>query len=302
MDKSPLVSVVMCVYNGERFIQKQIESILSQTYKEFELLILDDCSTDSSVEIINNYIKVDQRIRLIQNPKNLGFNKNFEKGFRLSNGKLIAISDQDDIWLPEKISRLVDCIDDHILIYSNSSRIDEKDNMLSGNLDWNIHHVNNPGYKSFIDANFITGHTCLFKKELLNYILPFPQNLFFYDWWLGFTAAYVGRVKYLDEALTKYRIHSRSVYQELINQQKKQKNWPKLQREQIEAFAEAPFLKYQDTVFIQKFLKLINEPKKNIVSFVNCYCFLLKNEAEIYPWYKKSALKKLNFFRKKCIR
>ncbi|MBC7746122.1 MAG: glycosyltransferase family 2 protein [Flavobacterium sp.] len=302
MEKSQLVSVVMCVYNGERFIRKQIESILAQTYKDLELLILDDCSTDSSVKIINSYLDGDKRIKLIQNQQNIGFNKNFEKGFQLCIGDLIAVSDQDDIWLPEKIGRLVESLADNLLIYSNSSKIDEHGTMLQSNLNTTIHHVDLPGFKSFLDDNFITGHTCLFKKELLNYVLPFPENLFFYDWWLGFVASYVGRVKYLDEILTKYRVHSQSAYQKLTKQQKKNKTWAILKKKQTEAFADAPFLKPHDADFINKFLKKTNEAHLSAFNKVDCYFFLLRNEEEIYPWYKKPILKKLNFLRKKCVR
>ncbi|MEJ7778039.1 MAG: glycosyltransferase family 2 protein [Daejeonella sp.] len=297
----PLVSIVMCVYKGERYLRQQIESILAQTYPEIELLILDDLSTDSSIDIINESIKKDSRIRLVQNTQNLGFNKNFEKGFSLSRGELIAISDQDDIWLPDKISRLVENLGDHILIYSNSTLIDEQGDALPGKLDTKIHHIDQPGFKAFLDDNFITGHTCLFKRELLNYILPFPGEIFFYDWWLGFTAAYVGQVKYLDEALTRYRVHSQSVCQQLDNIFQKKTIWAALKRKQTEAFAAAPFLKSSDANFIHTFLNKTGEAKIDFISFLDCYYFMLKNGHEIYPWYKKSRLKKLNFLRKKTL-
>ncbi len=301
MKKDPLVSVVMCVYNGERYLHQQIDSILTQTYPEIEVLILDDRSTDSSVDIINERIKEDSRIRLIQNPQNLGFNKNFEKGFSLSRGELIAISDQDDIWLPDKISRLVANLCDHILIYSNSALIDEQGNTLPGKLDTKIHHIDKPGFKAFLDDNFITGHTCLFKRELLDYILPFPEEIFFYDWWLGFAASYVGLVKYLDEVLTKYRVHSESAYQTLTAPKKKKESWTVSKRKQTEAFAAAPFLDAADASFIQTFLRKTAQAKENLISFLDSYDFMLRNGDEIYPWYKKSRLKKLNFLRKKTL-
>lgn len=295
-----MVSIVMCVYNGESYLRQQIDSILSQTYSDIELLILDDCSTDSSASIIKGYLERDQRVRLIQNEFNLGFNKNFEKGFEISRGELIAISDQDDVWLSNKISQLVENINDNILIYSNSSLIDESGNPISGKLDTKIHHVDNPGFKSFLDDNFITGHTALFKRELLKYALPFPEDVFFYDWWLGFTAAYVGRVKYLDQVLTEYRIHSLSVCQKLDSLNDKKLIWAALKRKQIEAFMHASFLKLPDSLFIKKFIKKTDEANTNFISYLDCFYFMLKNSDEIYPWYKKSSLKKVNFLRKKA--
>lgn len=301
MKVQPLVSIVMCVYNGEQYLRQQIESILAQDYSEIELLILDDCSTDSSTEIVNDYLKKDPRISLIQNLQNLGFNRNFEKGFQLSSGELIAISDQDDIWLSDKISRLVENINEHILIYSNSSLMDERGNSFRGKLDSKIHHIDNPGFKSFLDGNFITGHTALFKRDLLKYVLPFPKDIFFYDWWLGFTAAYVGRIKYLDLVLTKYRIHSQSVYQKLNNQNDKKMVWTSLKRKQIEAFMHASFLKVPDSRFIKKFINKTDGARTNVISFLDCYYFMLRNSNDIYPWYKKSGIKKLNFLRKKAL-
>lgn len=301
MKMNPLVSVVMCVYNGEPYLRYQIDSILTQSYSQIELLILDDCSTDRSTNIINEYLKKDQRIRLIQNQQNLGFNKNFEKGFQLCNGELIAISDQDDIWLTDKISRLVESIGHHILVYSNSTTIDEQGNSLPEKLNTKIDHIDNPSFKGFLDDNFITGHTCLFKRRLLHYILPFPKDVFFYDWWMGFAAAYVGQVKYLDEVLTKYRVHPKSAYRMLTTPEKKKESWPFLKRKQTEAFANANFLKSRDTLFIREFLKKTDEAKTNMISLLDCYYFMLKNGKDIYPWYKKSKLKKLNFLRKKAL-
>lgn len=282
-------------------MKQQIDSILEQTYTEFELLILNDNSSDSSNELIEQYLRKDTRIRYFKNETNLGFNRNFENGFRLSQGELIAISDQDDIWIPNKIEELVQNLGDHILIYSNSELIDKDGTKLNARLDLDLIHVDNPSYKSFLNDNFITGHTCLFKKELLNYALPIPEEIYFYDWWLGFTASYVGKIKYLKKVLTLYRIHDRSVMQELTVQANRKKNRDEKKYLQLAEFSRASFLRPDAREFIQKFLGNKRSAKNGLINFIRCYNFLLNNHREIYPWYKKSLLKKLNFLRKQCL-
>lgn len=301
MAKANLVSVIMCVYNGEKYLSQQISSILNQTYTTLELLILDDCSSDKSLDIINHYLQLDSRIKLIKNPVNLGFNKNFENGLQLANGDLIAISDQDDIWLPHKISRLVENLDDVLLVYSNSELIDESGNILKKTLDRNIEHLNRPQFTSFLDENFVTGHTCLLKKELLKYILPFPKDIFFYDWWIGFAASYVGKINYLNEVLTYYRIHPSSWMQlQAVNTKDKISERLIKKKKQIEGFCSAGFLNKEDKNFIKKWLKLMDTSTGGVKNRFVCFFFLLKYHRQIYPWYRKSDFKKLNFIRKRC--
>src|ERR1700744_3577317 len=98
--EEPLISVALCTYNGEKYIKEQLDSIINQTYTCIEVIIVDDGSTDSTYDIISDYALRDNRIKCFKNETNLGFNKNFEKAVSLTSGEYIAISDQDDIWLP----------------------------------------------------------------------------------------------------------------------------------------------------------------------------------------------------------
>ena len=124
----PLVSVVIATYNGERFIGKQLDSILAQTYPNIEVIIVDDCSSDNTVNLLQQYAAIHQNIFIYQNDKNLGYVKNFEKGMLLSKGDFIAPSDQDDIWLPQKIQVLMNAISNDCIVYCNSALIDDEDN------------------------------------------------------------------------------------------------------------------------------------------------------------------------------
>ena len=133
MKNQPLVSVVMPVYNGERFLKDAIESILNQTYKNFEFIIVDDGSTDDSLKIIKEYQKKDKRIRLIENKKNLGQAKSLNKGLSLAKGKYYAKMDSDDIACKKRIEKEVDFLErnnDYVIVGSNLEIIDENNNTI----------------------------------------------------------------------------------------------------------------------------------------------------------------------------
>lgn len=116
MEKQPLVSVLMPNYNGENFMSEAIESILNQTYLNFEFIILDDCSTDNSWKIISKYVKKDKRIKAFQNEKNLKIVKTRNKLFELSSkeSKYFAIFDSDDISLPNRLEREVNFLEKNL--------------------------------------------------------------------------------------------------------------------------------------------------------------------------------------------
>lgn len=96
----------MATYNGEKYIREQIDSILTQSVQDFEIVVCDDCSSDSTVKILREYEKKDSRIKIFVNEKNLGFLKNFEKAVSLCSGEKIAFSDQDDIWTKDHLDVL----------------------------------------------------------------------------------------------------------------------------------------------------------------------------------------------------
>ena len=113
MADSPLLSVLMPVFNSERFVAEAIESILNQTFKDFEFLILDDCSADKSLEIIKDFEKQDSRIKVFQNEKNLGVVESRNKLINLSKGKYIAWLDSDDIALENRFEEEIKFLEEH---------------------------------------------------------------------------------------------------------------------------------------------------------------------------------------------
>ncbi|RDC54753.1 glycosyltransferase family 2 protein [Pedobacter chinensis] len=206
----PLISIALCTYNGANYLPQQLDSILNQTYKNIELIVVDDGSTDGTKEILEEYANQYKEIKLYFNERNIGFNSNFERAISLCSGKFIAISDQDDIWKKNKLELLHENITDNWLIFSNSSFIDETGKIINGQiLDKNF-SLDGKDFKSLLFSNFVTGHTALFSKEFIPFLLPIPHQGF-YDWWMGFVAIYHKKITYLNQVLTFHRIHSSSV-------------------------------------------------------------------------------------------
>lgn len=201
----PLISIVLCCYNGDQFIKEQIDSILGQTYPELEVIISDDASTDGTKHILEQY-RYDPGVNLFFQAQNLGSIKNFEFAIQQSRGEFIAFSDQDDVWLPHKIEKLYAAIEDKSLIYSDSELIDEE----GKTLDKKISDLRNmySGHRTtgFIFSNVVWGHALMINREILPSILPIPPGIP-HDIWIAFKAATITGIKYLREPLTLYRQH-----------------------------------------------------------------------------------------------
>lgn len=211
----PSVSVAMCTYNGERFIREQLDSLINQNYGNLEIIIVDDCSSDRTHEILNEYSTKDPRIRLHFNSRNIGFKRNFEKALELCSGDFIALCDQDDIWFPNKISSYLRHIGDRSLIYSGvtlinqfGQEIDEQFpdvNLLEGNCTLGL-----------LFGNCVTGHASMIRKDLLLEALPIPPKIILHDHWLAFVASASKGIVFLNEPLSFYRKHeSNAVFKKI---------------------------------------------------------------------------------------
>jgi glycosyltransferase involved in cell wall biosynthesis len=201
----PLVSIALCTYNGEAYLKEQLSSLINQTYPNFEIVIIDDCSTDNTWAILNSY-QDQANLKIYQNERNLGYVKNFEKALSFCTGEFIAFCDQDDIWDEQKIAKLAEAIGDNLLVYCDSELIDEKGNSLGQKMSDLRNFINGSKPEAFIFSNCVSGHAMLIKRELLEYIFPFPEN-FFHDWWITYTASLLGKIDFVPQVLVKYRQH-----------------------------------------------------------------------------------------------
>ena len=210
-NSTPLISVVIATYNGAQFIGKQLDSILAQTYTNIELVVVDDCSSDHTVSILNEYASRYSNIHVYINEHNLGYVKNFEKGMLVAKGDFIAPSDQDDIWLPEKLAILMREIGDNAIVYCNSELIDDEDNLVGKKLSDVKKLISFNDCLNYTVGNSAPGHGMLFPKKLVTDSVPLP-TMIPHDYWLGFVATFYSQLKYIDQPLVLYRQHSDNVF------------------------------------------------------------------------------------------
>ncbi|MFX0092783.1 MAG: glycosyltransferase family 2 protein [Candidatus Hodarchaeota archaeon] len=203
-----LVSVAIATYNGEKFLKEQLDSIYKQTYKNIEVVVSDDCSIDGTVKILDEY-KQKFGLKYSVNEQNLGVVKNFERAISRCQGEYIALADQDDIWLPEKIQILVDNIRHYSLVCSCAYLIDQNKGIIR-TLKWNEYGVPTKKENQFqvlAYRNFVAGCTSLFKRNLLSLAFPIPKGMSFHDWWFALVASKMNGVKHLNSPLLYHRQH-----------------------------------------------------------------------------------------------
>ena len=136
-----MISIAMATYNGELFIREQLDSILTQTLSDWELIVCDDGSTDNTLSILQEYANNDSRIKIYQNETNLGFKRNFEKAIGLCSGECIALCDQDDIWYPNHLEILLNLIGNNSLSIGNSDIVDTNNTFLNNGQTAGSHGV-----------------------------------------------------------------------------------------------------------------------------------------------------------------
>ncbi|PKL19091.1 MAG: hypothetical protein CVV49_02490 [Spirochaetae bacterium HGW-Spirochaetae-5] len=203
-----LVSIAMATYNGAAYLKLQLDSIIAQTYKNIEIIICDDCSSDGTVKILEEYC-LNRNIRYYVNEKNLGYIKNFEKVLGYCSGDFIALADQDDIWLENKVEFLVNNIGDSTLIFSDSCLIDEQGELLAKSY-LKHQNIDIPGSAGQLNrlmfCNYVTGCTVLFKRDILEKAFPFIDTIS-HDWWIALHASINGGIASVNTPLVLYRQH-----------------------------------------------------------------------------------------------
>lgn len=198
----------MAVYNGEKFIREQIESVLSQLQNNDELLIFDDLSTDTTAKIVTEF-ESDERVKFKTNSSQLGVVKNFERALEYATGDYIFLCDQDDVWLPGKVSECIHALQDHLLVVTDCNVVDEKLNPLNDSF-FDLRH-SGEGIIKNIWKNSYLGCCMAFRTELLSICLPIPANIPMHDMWLGLLSETQGSVLFLPKKLSLYRRHQFAV-------------------------------------------------------------------------------------------
>lgn len=207
MSQNPKISVIMSVYNGQRYLREAIESILNQTFTDFEFIIINDGSTDNSLEIIQSYD--DSRIRIVNNETNIGLTKSLNKAIKQARGKYTARQDGDDISLPHRFLEQLSYLERHpevALLGTSVYHIDEQGKVLG-----RVIVLTKPGDKLLKENQFNHGST-MFNKNVVvrlggyNEILKYSQD---YELWLKIAKNH--QVSNLSQLLYKLRFHEETI-------------------------------------------------------------------------------------------
>jgi len=206
----PRISVCMATYNGERYIAAQLQSILSQLSDGDEVIVVDDASSDETVAIVEGFH--DERIRIFRNPKNRGVVASFEEAILEARGDIIFLSDQDDLWKPEKVSRMMLAfIDPTVTLAQSDANIIGAD----GKVISQSYSQTRGGFVSGVMRNIwrcrYLGCTMAFRRQVLTRCIPFPRNIPMHDVWIGIVNACFGETAYIHEPLVGYRRHGQNV-------------------------------------------------------------------------------------------
>lgn len=212
----PLVSVVLATYNGGHFLAEQIDSILAQTYDNIELIASDDGSSDNTLAMLAQYSRNNDMI-ILANDRNIGSTGNFERGIAHARGQFIAFSDQDDLWMPDKIERSVDRLmaEGADLVFGDARLVDAQARPFASSL-WEAIGFTARERASFLlgglvpillRENVVNGATLVVSRDLALKACPMGAG-WVHDGWIALVAAYCSaRIALIDDPLMSYRIH-----------------------------------------------------------------------------------------------
>lgn len=214
-----MISILMAVYNGEKYLAEQIESVLAQTERDFVLYINDDCSTDGSFRIAADYARRYPRmIAATRNARNSGGAKyNFLRLMTEHRNDYIMLCDQDDVWLPDKIAVSMAGMREMEARYGRETPLLLHTDLCVTDAELNVVA---PSYRKYMNANYdrtelkdlliqniVTGCTAVYNKKLAELITQAPPFTVMHDWWLALLAAAFGRIGHADVVTVLYRQH-----------------------------------------------------------------------------------------------
>jgi glycosyltransferase involved in cell wall biosynthesis len=213
--RQPLTAICMATFNPvPELFQIQVDSIRAQTNRDWICLISDDRSRPDRFEMIREAVAGDTRFVLSRSDERLGFYRNFERALKMvpSEAELVALSDHDDRWYPEKLAVLVDAIGDGELAYSDQRLVDARGHVRRETL-WRGRRNNYTNLASLLVSNTIVGAASLFRRRVIDHALPFPSGpgWQFHDHWLALVAMTLGEVVYVDRPLYDYVQHPGAV-------------------------------------------------------------------------------------------
>lgn len=202
-----MISVCVAAFNGEKYIEEQILSVLRNLDSQDEIIISDDGSSDRTRRIVDDLAEKDRRIRIIDGPQK-GLIKNFENAIVHSKGDIIFLCDQDDVWKDNKVKTVLDIFGntDCTLVMHDACIVDSN-LRISGCSFFEFKKCKKGYWRNLIKNSYI-GCCMAFKRSILDYAIPFPDNIPMHDQWIGLLSERVGKVEFCNEQLLLYRRHS----------------------------------------------------------------------------------------------
>lgn len=284
------IDILMAVYNGEKFIGRQIESIMGQTYKNTHLWIRDNCSHDGTVAIVKGLLRAyPGRMTLLLSPTNVGILGNFGALLEKSLAEYVMLADSDDVWLEKKVEytmqKMKELEEKHgsgfpLLVHTDLHVVNEKLETIHpsfwkySKLDPHLPHT----LSRQLLQNQITGCTTMVNRPLLSLALPVPQDIVMHDWWLGICTAAFGKKAVVEEATMLYRQHGKNdtgaMKCGLISYLKSRFNRPVYQKK----MALNKLASHQAEAFLGRYeSKLSPEQKETVKKFIDFQdAFLIK--------------------------
>lgn len=214
-----MISVAMATYNGQDYIERQLDSIFSQTLPIDELIICDDGSSDNTVEVIQNYMTIHSKypIHFFVNEKNLGYRNNFHKAMTLCSGDYTFLCDQDDLWKENKVEVMIQTMKEHPHIQVLASAftfMNEQDQPIQESMHTMYtkkveeHELHQVYFDEYLTHNYFQGCALVLNQKIKNQIVEHFSDKIPHDWLINMTAAKEAGMYFLNESLFYYRIHS----------------------------------------------------------------------------------------------
>lgn len=206
IQSEPLVSIITPLYNSEKFITETIESVIAQTYTNWEMLIVNDCSKDNGAKIVEEYVKKDKRIKLFNNEKNMGVSFTRNRAIDLSQGKYVAFLDSDDVWHKEKLEKQIKFMEDNnlSLTYTSYTKMNE-----DGSLRGTINVPEKLNYKELLKNCLINCISGVYLKEKFKNIYFRKTKVEDYIFWLEMFKK-IDFAYGIQESLAYYRVSNNS--------------------------------------------------------------------------------------------
>ena len=208
-----LVSVVMTSYNHEKYLAGAIESVINQTFGDFELIIIDDASSDGSQDIISQYQQKDPRIRPIFHERNMGISRTTNDGFIAAKGEYVAYVQSDDLWMPDKLQKQMEILENNpdLVVWSDATIIDEAGDSTGRLFTEKYHAQDKPKsgnlFSSLSSSNYICGQSMVLKAEVAQEIQFDPELIYANDYKFMLELSRKCGFYFVDEPLVQYRIH-----------------------------------------------------------------------------------------------